>query len=112
MTLSSSEAEYVALSEVAKEVKFVYMVLQMLQIEVKLPIVVRVDNIGAIFMAENVTTSNRTKHVDVRFRFVNEFVTDGFIDIIFVKTKENIADIFTKNTSGEILDVHQGTMLT
>ena len=112
VTLSSSEAEYVALSEVAKEVKFVYMVLQMLQIEVKLPIVVRVDNIGAIFMAENVTTSNRTKHVDVRFRFVNEFVTDGFIDIIFVKTKENIADIFTKNTSGEILDVHQGTMLT
>ena len=81
-------------------------------IQVKLPIVIRVDNIGAIFMGENVAISPRTKHVDVRYHFVREFIQDGFIRIIFVKTKENIADIFTKNTSTEIQEGHVGKMLT
>ena len=44
-----------------------------MSLEVKLKITVRVDNVGAIFMSENVTTSNRTKHVDTIYSFVNEF---------------------------------------
>ena len=78
----------------------------------KLPITVRVDNIGAIFMSENVAVSNRTKHVDVRYCFVQEFVMDGFLKIIFVKTVDNDADIFTKNVSGELYKKHSGKMLT
>ena len=54
---SSSEAEYVALLEAAKEIKFVYHLLHSIGIQVKLPIVVRVDNVGAIFMSENTSTS-------------------------------------------------------
>ena len=50
-----------------------------MSLEVKMPITVIVDNVGAIFMSENVTKSNRTKHVDTRYRFVNEFVEDEFI---------------------------------
>ena len=84
VTLSSSEAEYVALSEAAKEVKFVAQVMMSMGIPVKSPIIVRVDNVGAIFMSENVTTSPRTKHVDIRYHFVREYVEDGFIEIIFV----------------------------
>jgi hypothetical protein len=45
-TLSSSEAEYVALSEAAKEVKFIYYILRSLSMDVKILIVVRVDNVG------------------------------------------------------------------
>ena len=67
VTLSSSEAEYVALLEAAKEIKFVYQLLQSIGIDIKLPITVKVDNIGAIFMSENTSTSRRTKHVDVRY---------------------------------------------
>ena len=66
VTLSSTEAEYVALSEAAKEIKFIYQVLQSLGIQVMLPIVVNIDNIGAIFMAENVTSTSRSCHVDAR----------------------------------------------
>ena len=79
VTLSSSEAEYVALSEAAKEVKFVYQVMKSLGLKAKMPIIIRVDNIGAIFMSNNVAVSQRTKHVDCRFKFVQEFVFDGFI---------------------------------
>jgi hypothetical protein len=111
VTLSSSEAEFVALSEAAKEIKFVAQILMSMGIPVKLPIVVRVDNIGAIFMAENVTTSTRTRHVDVRYHFVREFVEDGFIRIIFVRTTENKADIFTKNVTGELYDTHTKSFL-
>jgi len=106
VTLSSSEAEYVALPEAAKEVKFVYQVLQSMGMKIKIPIIVRVDNVGAIFMAENVAVSQRTKHIDVKYRFVQEFVMDGFLKIIFVRTVDNQADIFTKNVSGDIHDKH------
>jgi len=78
-TLLSSEVEFVALSKAAKEIKFMVQVMQSLEILVKLVIIVRVDNIGAIFMLENLTTSQRTKHIDIRYHFVHEFMEDGFI---------------------------------
>jgi len=68
--LSSSKAEFVALSEAAKEIKFIVQVLLLIGIEVQLPVIVCVDNVGAIFMAKNVSTSPKTKHVDVRYHFV------------------------------------------
>jgi hypothetical protein len=52
----------VALSKVAKEIKFVVQILLAMGIPVKLPIIVLVDNVGAILMAENVATSTRTHH--------------------------------------------------
>jgi hypothetical protein len=63
VTLSSSEAKYVAISEVVKEIRFVYYHLVSLGISVKLPIIVRTDNIGAIFMAENPSSGVRTRHI-------------------------------------------------
>ncbi len=106
VTLSSSEAEFVALSEAAKEIKFIVQVLLSISIPVKLPVIVRIDNIGAIFLAENVMTSQQTKHIDIRYHFVREFVENGFIKIIFVRTADNTADIFTKNVTGDLHDKH------
>jgi len=108
VTLSSSEAEYVALSETVKEIKFITMILESINVKWKKPIEVKVDNIGAIYMTENWTT----KHVDTRLRFVNEYQNDGIIKVDFVKTKENQADIYTKNVQGEILDHHKGKILS
>jgi hypothetical protein len=67
--LSSSEAEYVAMSEAVKEIRFVYYLLESLGISVKLPIIVRIDNIGAIFMAENASSGVCTRHFDTRYHF-------------------------------------------
>ena len=53
-------------------------------------------------MSENTSTSGRTKHVDIRYRYVNKMVIDGFLKIVFVKTKENVADIFSKNVTSEV----------
>ena len=102
ITQSSSKVEFFAISEAVKEIRFVYQVMQTMKIEIELPIIVRVDNIGAIYIAENRSTTPRTKHIDIRTKFVNDYIDDGFIKIIFVKSEENDADIFTKNTTAEI----------
>ena len=53
-------------------------------------------------MSKNTSTSGRTKHVDICYWYMNEMVIDRFLKIIFVKTKENAADIFTKNVTSEV----------
>jgi hypothetical protein len=107
VTLSSTEAEFVALAEATKEVKFVAQVMESMQIEVNYPIIVRVDNVGAIFLTENSTTSQRTKHIDVKYHYVRQYVENGEVKIIFVRTAENDADGFTKNVSGELYHKHR-----
>jgi len=106
VTLSSTEAEYVALSEVCAEIMFVKQILDFLGREVELPIQVHVDNVAAIYLANNATIGNRTKHIDVRYHYVREYVEDGIVKIVFVKSIDNDADIFTKNTGGEIHNIH------
>ena len=107
VVLSTTEAEYMALSEVVKELKFIVQLLQTMNIEVELPITVHVDNVGAIWLSKNRTTSDRTKHIDIRTSFVKEYQEDGKIIIKFVKSEEIEADIFMKNSTNVIFHNHQ-----
>jgi hypothetical protein len=61
VTLSTTEAEYVVLSEATRELKFIHQILMIMGVEVVLPIRVNVDNIGAIFLAKNRTASDRSQ---------------------------------------------------
>jgi hypothetical protein len=106
VSLSSSEAEYYAMSEAVKDVKFVVHILEDLGIKVEMPITIKVDNIGAIFMAENMSTNSRTKHIHTRYHFIREYVEVGGIKIVFVKTIDNKADPLTKNVSGDVYEKH------
>lgn len=65
VTLLSTKSKYFACLEAAREVKFVVQLLQSIGVDVKLPVVVRVDNVGAIFMTQNTTTSAWTRHIDI-----------------------------------------------
>ena len=78
-----------------------------MNIEVELPITVYVDNVGAIWLSNNGTTSDRTEDIDIRNSFVKEYPDDGKIIIKFVKSEDNEADIFTKNTTNDIFQNHQ-----
>ena len=68
--LSSSEAEWIALSEATKEIMFIINLLESMKIKVKLPVIIYVDNTGAIFMGSNVTTTSHTKCVDIRTKYI------------------------------------------
>jgi hypothetical protein len=61
-----------------------------------------VDNIGAIFMSENVSATKQMRHVHTRYRFVYEEVEDGRIIVRFVKMEDNMVDPYTKNVKSEI----------
>ena len=101
VVLSTTEAEYVAVSEVVKEIKVLYQMLRSMETKVPLPIKVQVDNDGAIWLANNSSVSERTKHVDLRAHFVRDMIKDQVIEIKFVKSAENDSDIITKNQQGQ-----------
>ena len=106
VALSSTEAEYYAMAEATKEIKFILQVLESLSIKTERPIIVNIDNVGAIFVAENASATKHTRHIEARYHFVREFIIDGHIKVIFVMSKENIADMFTKNVTSEIYKEH------
>jgi len=101
MMLSLSKTKFVALSEATKEAEFVVQILQSIKVEVELSMVVCVDKVGAIFIAENVTMSQCTKHINVCCHYISGFIEDGFSMIILVRTGQNTANVFTKNLSGD-----------
>ena len=87
VALLTTVAEYMALSEVVKDLKFIVQFLQTMNIKVELPITVYVDNVGAIWLSNNRTTSSRTMHIDIRTSFVKEYQEDGKIIIKFVNQR-------------------------
>jgi hypothetical protein len=92
---SSTEAEYMALSDAAGEAKwFQSWIREVWGIETSTTIYC--DNQSAKFLAENDTYHQRTKHIDIRYHFVRELVADKKIDVTWVASKEQQADLLTK----------------
>ena len=108
---SSSEAEFIALSDICKEIVFIVNIFEFFGINIKLPVIVKVDNKGAIFIANNPVTK-RTKHIHVRYLLVREYVKDGVIMIQFVRSEDNDSDIMTKNTSEAVHNKHRNKMIS
>jgi hypothetical protein len=54
------------------------------------------DNESAIRMADNPVEHSGTKHIAIRYHFLRDHQKRGDIEIAYVSTKEQLADIFTK----------------
>lgn len=103
VTLSSTEAEYVALSMCAQEIKFIKMLLdEIVPGKAEMPSILREDNTGAIFTAQNQQIGTRTKHIDVKYHHVKDMLEDGELVLKFVRSEENFADLMTKNVRDNI----------
>ncbi|KAK6123422.1 hypothetical protein DH2020_042845 [Rehmannia glutinosa] len=59
------------------------------------------DNISAINIAQNPVHHNRTKHIEIRHHFLRDCVSKRKIEISFVPSQDQLADIFTKPLSSE-----------
>ena len=55
-----------------------------------------VDNQSAITLSKNPVHHNRSKHIDTRYQFVRQCVEEKKLQIAFVRTEDQLADIFTK----------------
>ena len=96
IALSSTEAEYVALSEAAREAMWLYQLYGELGYPQTNPILILGDNNGSIAMAKNPEFHKRSKHVDIRWHWVRDLVNDGYVNIVDCRDPEQTADVLTK----------------
>ncbi|GJT83650.1 retrovirus-related pol polyprotein from transposon TNT 1-94 [Tanacetum coccineum] len=93
--ISSTEAEYIALSGCCAQI--LWMRSQLTDYGFgfnKIPMYC--DNKSAIALCCNNVQHSRSKHIDIRFHFIKEHVENGVIELYFVNTEYQLADIFTK----------------
>ena len=104
---STSEAEYLAMGDGAKEALFVNGMLKFLRPSRKLrKIDVLEDNEGAIALAENPLSSSRSKHIDVRHHFFRNLTEEGVIEITHVPSEKQHAGILTKALPRDLFGAH------
>ena len=96
VALSTSEAEYVALSAATQEAVWLRRLLTSLKAIPNGPTVLMEDNQGAIAIAKNPIAHARTKHIDIRYHYIRETVQEGFVELHYCPTEKMIADILTK----------------
>ena len=111
VALSSTEAEYIALAELCQELLWVRRLLISLGIDIGI-IHVHVDNQSAIAMAENESSSRRTKHIDVKFHFIKNLIQGKFVQLNYTPSAENTADIFTKALSKDVYLRHRNSIMS
>lgn len=99
VALSSTEAEYMAVTEAFKEAIWLRGMLTNLGI-VQNHLIVHCDNQSAINLAKNSVYHARTKHIDVRHHFVRDIIEEGEILLKKIHTRDNPADMMTKVVSG------------
>ena len=94
--LSTVEAEYVALCAAAQELKYILQLLEGFGIVIHRPVLVHEDNKGCVFLAMNMSTTNKSKHIDIKYHFIRQCIREKKMTVVWCETSQMIADILTK----------------
>jgi hypothetical protein len=106
IALSSTEAEYYALTHAFKEAFWMHIFLSLLHLPVSRSFSVFSDNQAAISLSSSLSISSRSKHIDIRHHFLRSHVSDGSFTITWIPTTEMPADIFTKSLPEPLFSRH------
>ena len=89
ITLSSTEAEYVAPTHAAKDIWWIHKILKEFSFlhNLSLPTVLYCDNQGAIRLSKDDTFHGQTKYIDVHFHFICQTVSSGNIELLYIPTE-------------------------
>ena len=96
MALSTTEAEYIALTEGAKEMVWLRRLLEELGLAQTEPTSVRSDNLGSITLSHDATYHACTKHINVAYHFIRERIASNEATVTYVQSEENLVDVMTK----------------
>ncbi|XP_060873977.1 zinc finger protein 514-like [Metopolophium dirhodum] len=98
VALSTTEAEYIALSQSIQKLTWLTLLISdLLETQGDTP-VLYADNQSAIKLVKNPEYHKRTKHIDVRYHYIREKFSEGMFSLEYVPSKEQLADILTKPT--------------
>eukprot|EP00854_Cymbomonas_tetramitiformis_P034086 gene34086-biopygen11466 len=106
VSLSTTEAEIIALSEGAREIKYILNVLDSL-VNIHRPVPMYCDNQGAIHLASNYVNSSRSKHIDVRNMYIRELMKAKDAEALYTGTDDNTSDVMTKSLALPSFRVHR-----
>ena len=90
------EAEFVALSHATKDAIWLRTLLTDLGFPPSGPIRILCDNQAAISYSHDHQFHARTKHIDIKYHFIRKQIKNSTIELKYVLTEDNIADLFTK----------------
>jgi hypothetical protein len=93
---STTEAEYIAINIASKEAVYIKSLLQELGFYKQKKLPLYTDNNGALLLAKNPIFHERTKHIAVKYHYIRDLINKGMLDLIYIPTKEQRADGFTK----------------
>ena len=96
IALSSTEAEYMSLSDTSRQLVWIRTLFKELDISLG-PIPLCSDNQGSIFLASNPVQEKQIQHIDLRYHYICEIIRQKQVELLFVEGAENPADLFTKN---------------
>jgi reverse transcriptase-like protein len=96
VALSSTEAEYVSLSEAAREACWLRHLYAELGFPQSAPTLIKGDNDGSIAMAKNPQFHKRPKHIDIRWHWVRDPVQERHVRIESCQDRDQTADVLTK----------------
>ena len=100
VSTSSTEAEYCSGSEGAKDAKHAVSLIGEItadsNVKLNQTAVLEMDNQGACFLAQSPINNRKSRHIDIRFHFIRDYVRRKLIAIKWVATANNAADVFTK----------------
>jgi hypothetical protein len=114
VALSSTEAEYMALTAATKEAIWMKKLVEYITGATYPAVEIKEDNQSTIKLVNNPVLHSRTKHIDIKYHFTRDSVKNGHIKINYCGTKDMIADILTKPLSGNIFQKlrHDMNMVT
>jgi hypothetical protein len=98
--LSTTKAETYAGVTFVQDMLYMKNVLESLGLRIKLPIILEMDNQGAVYLANNWSIGGRTRHIDVKSVFLRELKEAGVLVIKWIAGAVNEAYIFAKNLDG------------
>ena len=110
--LSTTQAEYEAMSDKGKEISFSRQVWCFMLPKARMPcIAMYEDNEGAVEIAKQPISNSNSKHIDVRHHVLRELVERKEIDIIHVASQYQHADFPTKALPEREFEFHRGVMM-
>ena len=110
--LSVTEAEWSAAIAAMQSMIHVHTIVESLGFKVKKPMILQVDNKGAVDLANGFSVGGRSKHFDVKVHYARELKRVGLLRVVHIPGDMNQSDILTKNVTGPLLDRHSETMVT